>query len=52
MLAIKTNLQLYKRNGKLIMNDDYNLTKGVVACFMVLPQNLPEETGKPRANSR
>jgi hypothetical protein len=34
------------------MNDEYNLKKGVVACFMVLPQNLLEETGKPRANSR
>jgi len=51
MLAIKTNLQLYKRNGKVIMNDENNLMKGVVAYFMVLPQKLSEETGKPRANS-
>jgi len=52
MLAIKTNLQLYKRNGKVIMNDECNLTKGVVAYFMALSQNLPEETGKRRARSR
>jgi len=52
MLAIKTNLQLRKRNGKVMVNDVYNLMKGVVAYFIVLHQNLPEETGKPRANSR
>jgi hypothetical protein len=52
MSAIETNLQLYKRNAKLITNDEYNLKKGVVAYFKVLPQNLLEETGKPRANSR
>jgi hypothetical protein len=33
------------------MNDEYNLKKGVVTYFMALPQNLPEETGKPRTNS-
>jgi hypothetical protein len=52
MLAIKTNMQLYKRNGTVIMNEEYNLTKGVLAYFMVPPQNLSEESGKPRANSR
>jgi len=52
MLAIETNLQLYKRSGKLITNDECNLKKGVVAYFVVLPQNLLEVTGKPRANSR
>jgi hypothetical protein len=52
MLAIETNLQLYKRNGKFITNDEYHLKKGVVAYFMVLPQNLLEETGKPGADSR
>jgi hypothetical protein len=51
MLAIKTNLQFYKRIGKVIMNE-YNLLNGVVAYVIVLPQNLLEETGIPRANSR
>jgi hypothetical protein len=52
MLAIKTNLQLYNRNGKVIMNDEYNLLNGVVAYVIVLSQNLLEETGIPRVNSR
>ena len=36
MLAIRTNLQLYKRNGKVIINDEYNLKKGIMAYFMVI----------------
>jgi hypothetical protein len=34
------------------MNDEYNLKKGVVSYFLVLPQNLLEESGTPGANSR
>ena len=34
MLAIKTNLQLYKRNGKVIMNDEYNLNKTITVTFL------------------